>query len=828
MGVAKYVGRVGALAVAMGVAGAVLTSPGVSFAAPADAGSAGADTAAESTGSGTDAAAADGGAAAQAGLAGTEGSTDAAGSADDSDADTPTVAVSSSGGANGSDADSDNGDDADGDVEAALDAAAAAVTDRIGGTINDLDDLAADAADAAAEAFGGFAGVDSVRDALDAVGTRVAASVSGALTSVDRLRADAADAAQSPLDGAGFGLDNTLSTARAQLSGAAERFSSAVARVSAPISEPATAVGGGTAQPTSVATAAAVSAPVAAVESADPLGAIDEAADAVSGVVSSVLTAALGPLAGGSLPGAPELPSPALWAVAAWVRREIAGLEQSLFGQAESATPQQVATQALAPADLLSLSPGDILTDIVDAFLAATEALRNFVDATLFRPSPNAVPQQFLFDTSGGAEFFTAEFAATTPFPDEGLVYTVNGQGEPGGPQFGTVMVNNDTGEFTYTPDDPSVATVDTFTYIADDDTGPFGIAGHLHLFESFNSPFGILSTNFLGGHRDTATITVFVDPDGSVTTDTISGEITAASYNIAGLPFPNALLQDLTFPRITSTLDISSRLNETHELSDGTEVNFDIVGLQEDFAYHAFVIAATLFPDVTVPQVPDYLWPIGVPVISGINTLSAYEIKRDEQVTWFDCSGTDCWTPKGFSYKQIQLEGGATIDVYNLHADASEGEPTNANIEQLSAYIQDNSRGRAVIVTGDWNAMYSNETTRPALQEFGEDNNLTDAWVLQEHGMNTADGDIPNPGDIDVCDNANNCEQLDKIFFRDAEDGSVTLSLLDNGTGYVGYQNYGLDFQDDEGNALSDHRPVGATLVYTVTNFSQDTIVNV
>lgn len=50
----------------------------------------------------------------------------------------------------------------------------------------------------------------------------------------------------------------------------------------------------------------------------------------------------------------------------------------------------------------------------------------------------------------------------------------------------------------------------------------------------------------------------------------------------------------------------------------------------------------------------------------------------------------------------------------------------TNANLRQLANYILQNSAGRAVIVTGDFNALYSED--QAGLLDFAGSTGLTDA----------------------------------------------------------------------------------------------------
>ena len=407
-----------------------------------------------------------------------------------------------------------------------------------------------------------------------------------------------------------------------------------------------------------------------------------------------------------------------------------------------------------------------------------------------FSATPVADPMQVELDLAAGVTSRAIPFSASDA-DGHRLVFSVPDQGQPGGPSHGTVNVDNAAGTFTYTPDGDFTGT-DTFSFIASDDTSL-----HFHAWAGLlNAAFGLLGTGLAGGHRTTATVTVFnnvdirPDPALAVYTD-IVGDFSVLTYNVSGMPFP---FSGAALPRITNTLDIGSRL-------DG----FDVVNVQEDIAYHQFLIAGTDFPDRTAPSVPTWAWPVGVPFSDGLNSMSSYYLESLQRQAW--STRANLLNPGGFTYTRQHIPGGSSVDVYNV--DTSGGAMTNDEIAQLSAFIGTNSIGRAVIVTGDFGQYYSDPGQ--TLSAFAAANGLTDAWVQVEFGGLA-------PTDAQRCAYADSCEQPDKIFFRDA----APLDPLDPASSPVRlqaleYTNEGLNFLDGAGRDLSASRPQSVNFSYTV-----------
>ncbi|WP_314224409.1 jacalin-like lectin [Streptomyces zaehneri] len=271
-------------------------------------------------------------------------------------------------------------------------------------------------------------------------------------------------------------------------------------------------------------------------------------------------------------------------------------------------------------------------------------------------------------------------------------------------------------------------------------------------------------------------------------TTAATSGTFNVLTYNVAGLP------EGLSSGHpATNTPLISPRL-----------AAYDIVNVQEDFNYHAALYAGDNHPYRTATSG-------GAAIGDGLNTLSDYAFEDFERVRWNNCTGTNCLTPKGFTLSRVRLAEGVFVDLYNVHTNADDSDDAlaarRANIEQLSDFIQANSSGNAVLVMGDTNTRYTRAGDNIRL--LADENGLTDAWVQRVKG-----GTRPTQGtDALLCPTtapANDCEVVDKVFYR----GSKLLSL--NATRY---DNEWASFLDSAGGNLSDHFPHTVDFSYTLNS---------
>ncbi|AZS84315.1 jacalin-like lectin [Streptomyces griseoviridis] len=282
--------------------------------------------------------------------------------------------------------------------------------------------------------------------------------------------------------------------------------------------------------------------------------------------------------------------------------------------------------------------------------------------------------------------------------------------------------------------------------------------------------------------------LTTATAPAATAAQPAATGTFDVLTYNVAGLP------EGLSSSHpATNTPLISPRL-----------APYDIVNVQEDFNYHAALYAGDNHPYRTATSG-------GAAIGDGLNTLSSYPFDDFERVRWNACTGTNCLTPKGFTLARLRLAEGVYVDLYNAHPNADDTDDAlaarRANITQLSAFIQANSAGNAVIVMGDTNTRYTRAGDN--IRTLVRDNGLTDAWVkLVRGGTEPAQG-----ADALLCPTTappNTCEVVDKVFYR----GSRLVSL-----DATRYNNDWAAFLDAQGGNLSDHFPHTVDFSYTVNS---------
>ncbi|MFF0078605.1 jacalin-like lectin [Streptomyces canus] len=272
------------------------------------------------------------------------------------------------------------------------------------------------------------------------------------------------------------------------------------------------------------------------------------------------------------------------------------------------------------------------------------------------------------------------------------------------------------------------------------------------------------------------------------------SGSFSVLSYNVAGLP---EAISSASTPRESSTTAIGQRI-----------APYDIVHVEEDFNYHAYLYAGDTNHAYRTPTSG------GAGIGSGLNTLSKIPYDGDdfERVRWNSCQvdSGDCLTPKGFTFMRERLAEGVYVDFYNLHTNAGTNDGDLAsradNLNQLTAFIQTHSAGNAVVVMGDTNTRYTR--SGDTIAEFAAANGLTDPWVKLIRG-----GTPPAKGsDALVCDQTgptvpNTCEVVDKVLYR----SSNLVSL--NATSY---NNEHAKFLTDAGLMLSDHDPISVGFTWS------------
>ena len=277
----------------------------------------------------------------------------------------------------------------------------------------------------------------------------------------------------------------------------------------------------------------------------------------------------------------------------------------------------------------------------------------------------------------------------------------------------------------------------------------------------------GSPATESGGASTDAGAMTTAVDGTGTGTDGSSTGpaadegDFTVLTYNVAGLPEPLSSSMPATYIPL-----ISPKLNA-----------FDLVLVQEDFAYHDQLIADVEHPYLSEPGG-------GGTYGDGLNRMSQSAFADHTRAAWEVCfgefdNGSDCLTDKGFAWARHEVAPGVTIDVYNLHHDAG-GSPgdvdaRNQQVAQLVAAIAANSADRAIIVAGDTNM---DEEDEPTLQMLLAGADLRDACRELSCGQ---DG------------------RIDRVMIRDGADVALTVANWRVDTSFV----------TDTGEDLSDHEAI-------------------
>jgi endonuclease/exonuclease/phosphatase family metal-dependent hydrolase len=252
------------------------------------------------------------------------------------------------------------------------------------------------------------------------------------------------------------------------------------------------------------------------------------------------------------------------------------------------------------------------------------------------------------------------------------------------------------------------------------------------------------------------------------------TGELTVLTYNVAGLPEGVSG----SHPE-RNTPQISPRLNA-----------YGLVLVQEDFWYHEVLIKDLEHPYLSEPWLtPPQINDIG----DGLNLFSRWPFTGYEHHAWGSCNGeaecgADCLATKGFSFASLTLAEGAEVHVYNLHGEAG-GCPEDAPLRKagmklLGDTIGERSKGKAVIVGGDFNLHEDDATDYGVLTDLLEQAGLTDACRAL------------------ACTRP----KIDRVLFRSGGGVTFTAKAWAIPEGFV---------DAESGENLSDHQPVAATLSY-------------
>jgi endonuclease/exonuclease/phosphatase family metal-dependent hydrolase len=155
---------------------------------------------------------------------------------------------------------------------------------------------------------------------------------------------------------------------------------------------------------------------------------------------------------------------------------------------------------------------------------------------------------------------------------------------------------------------------------------------------------------------------------------------------------------------------------------------DFGVVLLQEDFSYQAAVDTTKQQPQIWRGSGPA-LSLIGVG--AGITTLSRFPSVGGSEAEPFGlCNGwlgaaNDCLANKGWLLVRLRLPDERELDVWNTHLDAGrdalDREARRGQLDKLAVAIEARSRGRAVLVGGDFNSEWNDPADRAVLEDFAK-----------------------------------------------------------------------------------------------------------
>lgn len=192
--------------------------------------------------------------------------------------------------------------------------------------------------------------------------------------------------------------------------------------------------------------------------------------------------------------------------------------------------------------------------------------------------------------------------------------------------------------------------------------------------------------------------------------------ELRVLTYNIHGLP--DWIARDDPPARIPQIL--------------ARAADYDVVLLQEDFAYHDVVLANQKHAHVfrgNEAWAP-LLEGSGLTIFSRFANGAASRIEAYGVCNGYLSAANDCLGNKGFLMVRLALPNGAELDVWNTHLDAGrDGDDHAARVAQLdhlARAIEANSDGRAVLVGGDLNLEWDDARDRALCDAFRERLGLT------------------------------------------------------------------------------------------------------
>jgi endonuclease/exonuclease/phosphatase family metal-dependent hydrolase len=192
--------------------------------------------------------------------------------------------------------------------------------------------------------------------------------------------------------------------------------------------------------------------------------------------------------------------------------------------------------------------------------------------------------------------------------------------------------------------------------------------------------------------------------------------EIRVLTYNIHGLP--GWIARDDPPARIPLILERAA--------------GYDVVLLQEDFAYHDVVLANRKHPHVFRGNEgwAPLLEGSGLTIFSRFANGAAPIAEAYGVCNGYLRAANDCLGNKGFLMVRLTLPNGAELDVWNTHLDAGRSDADHAarvaQLDLLARAIEAEGEGRAVLVGGDLNLEWDDARDRALLESFCDRLGLT------------------------------------------------------------------------------------------------------
>ena len=275
-------------------------------------------------------------------------------------------------------------------------------------------------------------------------------------------------------------------------------------------------------------------------------------------------------------------------------------------------------------------------------------------------------------------------------------------------------------------------------------------------------------------------------------------GTLKIVDYNVDGLPIPAAFSPENRDP-LASSKKIPAALNA---------FDADIIAVQEDFNFHGIHKRGIDMPYKTLHSGP-------IPFGDGLNFFTKFPMYNIHREAWIDGYGildssADRLTPKGFLCASMEIADGVYIDVYDLHADADDGEGDIAarvsEFQQMLRYVNEYSKDHAVIIVGDTNARFL-QLASELKKQFIDESGFKEIWIeLENEGRYILTPEDEARYSAQFQSWWGYWDTVEKVFYRDG--GGVSFEALSNEF---------LWLTDDEGNVLADHAAQIAELRYTI-----------